>query len=105
MAKAFTPKIVSANDLLSGEAIYFTGDGWDADISRAIVAHVEDAADILLARASRQADIAVGPYLVDVRTENDVPVPTKYRESLRISGPTVGALNAAPELRPEARAA
>ena len=33
--KPFVPKIVSANDLHSGETIYLTASGWSADIAAA----------------------------------------------------------------------
>ena len=95
MPKAFSPKIVSANDLMSGQTIYRAEGGWSADITDAVVAGDEETAAALLAAAESQPEIAVGPYLVDVVGE-DRPAPTKYREVIRVTGPTVGALNAPP---------
>ncbi len=98
MAKAFSPKIVSANDLMSGYTIYLGDAGWTSDIADAEIAHDQATADTLLAAAERQPEIAVGPYLVDVTGHlGSDPAPTKYREVIRVSGPTVGALNKLPE--------
>ncbi|MCB1491996.1 MAG: DUF2849 domain-containing protein [Rhodobiaceae bacterium] len=95
MAKAFSPKIVSANHLLSGLAIYRTATGWSGDIADAAIAHDADSADVLLAAAAGEPDIAVGPYLVDVAGHPAAnPAPTRFREVLRVTGPTVGVLNA-----------
>lgn len=95
--KPFSPQIVSANDLFTGETIYLTASGWSAQIEDSVVAHDAHAAETLLSRGSAEPEIAVGPYLIDVEVAaNAAPAPKKYRESIRISGPSVGALNKRP---------
>ncbi|MFN0262492.1 DUF2849 domain-containing protein [Tepidamorphus sp. 3E244] len=89
------PRIVSANDLLDGDVIYFTSqDGWSRDISDAAVVADDEPANDLLKRAEAQPGIAVGPYLVPVAVEDGVPAPLHVRERLRIVGPSVGPVKA-----------
>ena len=33
MSKSFTPKVVTANDLLKGDVIYQTANGWTRDLA------------------------------------------------------------------------
>lgn len=89
MPKAFTPKIVTANDLLSGDVVYFSTSGvWARCLAEAQVAQDAEAADALLAKADIPAQI-VGPYLADVTVDpTGAPVPSHYREALRDLGPS-----------------
>ena len=91
MARPFEPKIVSANDLIEGHVVYLTPDGtWSADHAEAAVAHTQDAADEMLARAAADGLRVVGPYLVTVRVGSDgTPEPTHFRERFRLFGPSV----------------
>lgn len=93
MPKPFSPQIISANHLLTGDTIYLTRTGWSPLLNDAAVASTKDDSDALLQRAVNEPAIAVGPYTVDVEQTSDGLMPTKYREKFRVSGPTVGALN------------
>lgn len=90
MVKDFHPKIVSANDLLSGDVVYLDATGaWTRALRDAAVARTPDAADELEA-ASHQPDKVVGPYLLDVRIDDrGWPVPSHFREKFRDRGPTI----------------
>lgn len=89
MAKAFVPKIVSANDLMIGDVVYLTGDaGWTRDLRAAAVAHDAESAEALLARATPQQGVVVDPYLADVSLEGGAPAPLHYREVFRTRGPS-----------------
>ncbi|MEM8655997.1 MAG: DUF2849 domain-containing protein [Pseudomonadota bacterium] len=88
MPKAFTPKVVTANDLLVGDVIYQTADGWTRKLEEAEVLTDEADADLRLIEASQQVDRVVGAYLADVAVEDGTPVPTHFRETFRATGPS-----------------
>ena len=102
--KDFVPKIVSANELHSGETIYLTASGWSPDIAVAVVGFNAIAAEGLLQRALEEPHLAVGPYLIDVALAADGrPEPVKLRERMRVNGPSVGALNGPPPVPARSR--
>jgi hypothetical protein len=89
MAKAFVPKIISANDLMVGDVVYLTADGgWTRDLRAAAVARDAESAEALLARAAPQQGVVVDPYLADVSIETGTPAPLHYREVFRTRGPS-----------------
>ena len=88
MPKAFTPKVVTANDLLKGDVIYQTAAGWTRRLTEAEVLTDEADADLRLIEASQQTDVVVGAYLADVALEDGKPVPTHFREDFRATGPS-----------------
>ena len=85
MAKAFLPAVMTANHLLDGDAVWWTGVGWSRDLSAAeIAATPEDRAALAaLAEAPVHEAVVVGPYLVDVTTAAGAPFPTVRREAIR----------------------
>lgn len=89
MARAFLPKVATANDLFQGDVIYLTDEGtWTRSLSAAAVAITPDAAEELLADASQFPGEVVGPYLADVKIKDGVPVPDHFREAFRTRGPS-----------------
>lgn len=89
MPRAFTPKVVTANDLLLGDVIYLTADdSWTRALAEAEVQETEDHAVQRLQLAQTHHQIAVGPYLADVRLGADGPEPTHFREAFRTRGPS-----------------
>ena len=88
MPRVFTPKVVTANDLLKGDVIYQTATGWTRRLSEAEVLTDEADADLRLVEASQQTDVVVGAYLADVKVEDGTPVPTHFREDFRATGPS-----------------
>lgn len=90
MPKPFVPKIVSANDLLSGRTVFLSGNSWVSDHHAASVAASPEEAARLLRLGEPQEDAVVGPYLVDVHIREDgTPEPIELREIMRVTGPTV----------------
>ena len=89
MPRAFTPKVVTANALLEGDAVWFTEDGrWSRDIHEAELITDEAHADLRLLEAqARQAEIA-GVYLADAKAGPEGPEPTHFREAFRTRGPS-----------------
>ena len=80
MPRAFTPKVVTANDLLEGDVVYLTvDDTWTRDLSQAELLTDEAHADLRLIEASRQGNIVVGAYLAEMKPGPDGPEPTGLR--------------------------
>ena len=89
MAKQFTPKVVTANALLAGNAVWLTEDDrWSPDMAEAELLTDEAHAQLRLIEASaRQAEVA-GVYLADARETPDGPAPVHFRETFRTRGPS-----------------
>ena len=87
-----TYKILTANDLLSGGVVYLTSqNNWSPFISQA---HASDNASTIerLEASGLRAEneqIIVGSFLIAVTIENGIPRPTRFRERLRVNGPSV----------------
>jgi hypothetical protein len=88
MAKPYSAKVVTANDLLEGDVIYQTADGWTRDLAQAEVLTDEAHADLRLIDASQQYGQIVGAYLAEVANTNGTPTPTHFREDFRATGPS-----------------
>ena len=89
MPRAFTPKVVTANRLLEGDAVWLTADDrWSTDMSEAELIDDEAVAQDRLLLASSQANLVVGAYLADARQGDTGPVPTHFREDFRTRGPS-----------------
>jgi len=87
--KRFTPKVVTANALLEGDAVWLTEDDrWSLDMAEAELIDDEAHADIRLLFAKAQPGIVVGVELVDAVPGPDGPVPVHFREAFRTRGPT-----------------
>lgn len=88
MARAFTPKVVTANDLLLGDVIYLDANGdWTRDHADAALFAEQDQAEAKLAEAARDLMI-VGVELKDATEGDNGPVPTHFREEFRATGPS-----------------
>ena len=85
------PAILLANDLLSGDVVFRTHDGWSRDPKDSRVVDSVEAALALEAegKASMSANTVIDAYLVDVDVnEAGVPVPRHFRERYKILGPS-----------------
>ena len=87
---AFTPCVLTANDLLEGDVVYLTPDGaWTRRLGSARLFVDEAEADSKLAAAQLQEDAVIGPYLAAaVPGDRDSPQPTHFREAFRATGPS-----------------
>ena len=79
-------KLLTGNDLGSGDVIWWTGNGWSR--------HVADAADVTdrgegIAKAEEAARRVNGPYVIDAAAGPTGPVPLHIKERIRANGPTV----------------
>ena len=88
MSKSFTPKVVTANDLLKGDVIYQTANGWTRDLANAEILTDEAHADLRLIEGSQQIADVVGVYLMDVALDGTAPQTTHFREAFRAKGPS-----------------
>lgn len=90
MPAKFKPQIVTANDLLEGDVVYWTREhNWTREHSKAWVsASLEDAAQ-MLELANKDQHLVVGPYLADVELDAEgIPQPAHFREAFRTRGPS-----------------
>ena len=88
MSKSFTPKVVTANDLLKGDVIYQTATGWTRTLADAEILTDEAHADLRLLEGSQQIADVVGVYLMDVALDGTAPQTTHFREAFRAKGPS-----------------
>ncbi|WP_411892186.1 DUF2849 domain-containing protein [Yoonia sp. SDW83-1] len=89
MARSFTPKVVTANALLEGDAVWLTEDNsWTRDIHEAELITDEAHGDLRLLEAMAHADLIAGAYLADAKEGPDGPEPTHFREAFRTRGPS-----------------
>ena len=89
MSRAFTPKVITANALLEGDAIWFTEDNtWSRNIAEAELITDEAHGDIRLLEAKADQSIVVGVYLAEAKKPNNDPAPTHFREAFRTRGPS-----------------
>ena len=89
MARAFTPKVLTANRLLEGDVVYLGhNQTWVLDHDNALLFEDELAAQGALEAAQAQPDLLVGPYLADAALIDGKPTPTHFREAFRTRGPS-----------------
>ncbi|WP_380058560.1 DUF2849 domain-containing protein [Falsihalocynthiibacter sp. SS001] len=89
MARAFTPKVVTANELISGDVVYLTeADTWAKSHADAELITDEAHATIRLLHAESQPNVVVGAYLADAVASDNGPAPVHFREEFRSVGPS-----------------
>ncbi len=89
MARAFTPKVVTANALLEGDAVWLTEDNrWTRHIHEAELITDEAHGDLRLLEAQARVDEIAGAYLADAKSGENGPEPTHFRETFRTRGPS-----------------
>lgn len=89
MSRPFTPKVVTASDLLDGDVVYLTAaDTWTRDLAQADLITDEADAQLRLLAADRQRDVVVGAYLADMAPGANGPEPIHFRETFRRTGPS-----------------
>jgi hypothetical protein len=89
MPRKFIPKVVTANRLLEGDAVWLTEDDrWSPDMAEAELIADEAVAQDRLLFAQAQPGVVVGAYLADAEPGPDGPRPTHFREAFRTRGPS-----------------
>ena len=79
-------KILTGNDLETGDVIWWTGSDWSR--------HVADAADVAghgeaIAAGEEAARRVNAPYVIDATATPQGPRPAHIKDRIRASGPTV----------------
>lgn len=84
------PVVITANRLADGAVVYRAADGsWTTAISESAIATTAPAASELLAAATADDVLVVGPYVAPVETDADGRAqPGNLRERIRVAGPT-----------------
>ena len=90
MARAFTPCVLTANDLLDGDVVYLDpGGDWTRRLGSARLFEDELEARRCLAEAQSQEDTIIDPYLADAAPGGrNGPRPVHFRETFRATGPS-----------------
>ena len=92
------PQVMTAYDVPTGDVVYWTGNGWTRDVREAAVFEeatpaAEAAFTLEAAEAAGTRDAAgqtvMDHYPIDVELKDGKPWPTRYREVVRASGPSV----------------
>jgi Protein of unknown function (DUF2849) len=88
-----TSSVITANRLRDGRVVWFArGEAWADGIDAALVVRPEAAdAMLALARLDEARQHVVGVYAVEVSLDRGRPTPTRLRERLRLTGPSVAA--------------
>ena len=99
-------KVLTANRLTDGEAVWFADGAWAESIGPADVVGDKDGEARLevIGRASLENNEVVDVNLIDVDVVNDRIVPQRLRERIRAAGPT-NRVDLGKQARPENRAA
>ena len=79
-------KLVTGNDLVSGDVVWWTGSGWSRHVADAV--DVADRGEAIAAREEAARNVNV-PYVVDAAPGPLGPVPLHIKERIRATGPTV----------------
>ncbi|RWB96886.1 DUF2849 domain-containing protein [Mesorhizobium sp.] len=83
-------KVLTANRLADGEAVWYANGGWAETIDNADVAYdkaAEDRLEAIGATASANNEV-VDVNQIDVTVANGVVEPVRLREKIRAAGPT-----------------
>lgn len=81
-------KVLTANDLKSGEVVFWNKGGWAVRFHDGERFDSDEAAAPALTEADGQPTVVVAPYLIDVEEIDGHWTPTAFRERLRALGPT-----------------
>ena len=84
--------ILTASDLRSGNVVFLTELGdWSPFISEARLATGADEINALRAQGKQalREHLVVDPFVIEVATGGAGPVPVRFRELLRVRGPSI----------------
>ena len=81
-------KLLTGNDLATGDVIWWTGKGWSRHVAQAVDVGAEGDAIAATESAARRVNVA---YAVDAEASVNGPLPLHIKERIRASGPTVRA--------------
>lgn len=79
-------KILTGNDLISGEVVWWDGTGWSKYVNSA--ADVGDKGDVIIAR-EEGARRVFASYVIDAERNDEGVRPAHIKDRIRALGPTV----------------
>jgi hypothetical protein len=79
-------KLLTGNDLASGDVIWWTGSGWSRHVADAVDVGSEGEAILAAEQDARRVNAA---YLIDASASPQGPRPAHIKERIRALGPTV----------------
>ncbi|PTQ10292.1 hypothetical protein CLG96_12110 [Sphingomonas oleivorans] len=79
-------RIVTGNDLATGDVTWWTGRGWSRHIADAVDAGAEAEAVAAREEAARHVNV---PYVIEAKATPDGPRPAHIKDRIRAYGPTV----------------
>ena len=79
-------RLLSGNDLGSGDVVWWTGDGWSRHVEQAVDAGAEAETILAVEEAERRVN---APAVVDADPSPAGPRPTHIKDRVRALGPTV----------------
>ncbi|PTE08305.1 DUF2849 domain-containing protein [Mesorhizobium helmanticense] len=84
-------KVLTANRLTDGIAVWYADGGWADTVDHADIAHDKAAEDRLeaIGAAAHASNEVVDVNLIDVSVVNGVVEPVRLREKIRAAGPTI----------------
>jgi hypothetical protein len=82
-------KGVTGNRLADGEVVFWSKGEWRERFAEIELFADPAEAEAALVEAKARPTIIVDPYVIDVRLDDGIPVPTAYRERVRALGPTI----------------
>ena len=92
MSKSAEVSVLTANRLGDGIVVFLDFEGaWSENIAEALAARSPDEVRQLQDRGAHDAahNLVVEPYLMEVREAGGSLIPIRYRERVRVSGPTI----------------
>jgi len=92
MSKTAEISVLTANRLGDGIVVFLDFEGaWSENIAEALAARSPDEVRQLQDRGAHDAahNLVVEPYLMEVREAGGSLIPIRYRERVRVSGPTI----------------
>jgi hypothetical protein len=92
MSKTAEISVLTANRLGDGIVVFLDFEGaWSENIAEALAARSPDEVRQLQDRGTHDAahNLVVEPYLIEVREAGGSLVPIRYRERVRVAGPTI----------------
>lgn len=88
-------KVLTANRLVDGEAVWLGADGgWHDRIDGALIARHPEAVEALeeAGKAASRSNLVVDVNVIDVEERGETFYPIRLRERIRVSGPTIVTL-------------
>src|SRR3546814_20902712 len=81
-------RIVTGNDLKTGDVIWWTGQGWSRHLAKAVDAGNQ--AEAILAREDAERRVNAG-YIIEAEMTEDGPIPRQIKDRIRARRPPVRA--------------